>query len=1168
MSELKIREVGDVEHILLRPDMYIGSIRLKSSEELVVIKSKSPKSPGKGDVKIRRRKIEFSPGLHRIFIEALSNAIDNVQRSKEAGVRCTKIKISIDRETGQTSVWNDGLVIPIAYNEGSDLYKHTIIFGRLRTSTNFDDEEERLVSGKNGLGIKLLNVFSKSFKVKGIDPNRKKSFVQSWSDNMSKTKGPKVADCDIKTGFTEVIWTPDFARFGLENYTDDIINHFMKYIYDTAMLLSGVKIYFNDEIIPVNSLEEYAKLFSVPTDETISFETRDSRVVLTASDTYEAVSFVNGIYTPDGGRHVDGWAETLFRPIVEKFNKPSKPQVDIKDVKQFFRLFVVATLPNPEFTSQSKTFLSSPGVNTSLLSEKEFDKIIKKVIGWENTKRVNDIIESKEFLVLKKKESKKRGNIKIDGYDPANESGGKNSLDCTLAICEGLSAKAFAIAGLDSPLLGKSGRDWLGILPIRGKLLNVYTSTAKSIAANKEITSIIQALRLRYGVDYTVDENFKTLAYGRLCILTDADTDGKHIAGLLINFIYKLFPTLLQRLEPFIVDMMTPIARFTLKNSESHVFYDINRADEFYRANIDNIKKDGKKYYKGLGSNNDEEVPEVFGKRVISYINDAEAADAISLAFNKKRADDRKRWLGKHDPNIHSYINEDTLEKAISVFFNEEFITYSVDSCIRAIPNVVDGWKQSHRKIAYAAFKKNIKKALKVSQFAGYVAENTNYHHGEDNLHDTIIKMAQCFAGSNNIPLFDRDGQFGSRDEMGKDAANARYIFILLDKLSRKIFREEDDELMLRVIDDGDMVEPVHYVPIIPMILVNGSEGIGTGWSSTIPSYNPLDLVECIKAWIENDMDLVVNNPEDDSITISVYPDIKPWYRSFKGEIVKDDGNRYVSTGVVTRSPTKKDQAIITEIPIGMSIQSVKESLENLRDEKIIKDFRNLSGPNNAYFIVDEFSDKLKCTAENLKLTTFLSVNNLIAFDEHGKIKKYSTIDNILDDFCCARLKYYVLRKARMIKEMEKRIRITKGKKRFITEIINDTLIIKKKAEAAIFKELDERGYEKSIEEDEEGTENPYLYLLKMNIRSFTEERIADMEKLITKMEADLRELIATTEKKMWLNDLDELSVVYNDWFDEMSKRDLKVEKRKKKSNGEEKPKKVSKKKTISTEEE
>jgi DNA topoisomerase-2 len=1149
MSTLKFKKVQHLDHILMRPDTYVGSLRMKASEEYIVVSSDSETS-------IIRKKITFSPGLLRIFIEALSNAIDNVQRSKEAGVKCTKIKISLDRETGLTSIWNDGLVIPIETNAENGVYNHTLVFGELLTSTNFNDEEDRLVSGKNGYGVKLLNIFSKMFKVKGVDPARGKSFIQQWTDNMKNTKGPKVADCAIKNGFTEVSWIPDFKRFELESYTDDIISLYEKYIYDTAML-TGVKIYFNDQLIPINSLEDYSKFFYSPTDERITIKGLDSNIVVSSSDSFEAVSFVNGIYTPQGGRHVDGWCEAILRPIVEKFNKKDKPQVDIKEVKQFFRIFVVSTLPNPEFTSQSKTELAAPGVNTTL-PEKDFDKIIKKILTWENTKKISDIIEGKEFLVMKKSEAKKRGTVKLEGYDPANEAGGKNSLSCTLAICEGLSAKAFAIAGLDSELFGKSGRDWLGILPIRGKLLNVRTSTPKSIAANKEITAIIQALGLRYGLDYTIDEHFATLKYGKLLILTDADTDGKHIAGLLINFIHKLFPTLLKRENPFLVDMMTPIARFTLKNGENHVFYDLNRADEFYRNNVDNIRKDGKKYYKGLGSNNDDEVPEVFGKRVISYIKDEKADEAITKAFEKKLANDRKEWLGNYDPNHHTTINEDTLEKAISVFFDEEFITYSIDSCVRAIPNVIDGWKQSHRKIAYAAFLKNITKAIKVSQFAGYVAENTNYHHGEQNLHDTIIKMAQSFAGSNNIPLFDRDGQFGSRDEMGKDAADARYIFILLDELARTIFRKDDDNLLPRVIDDGDIVEPTRYVPIIPMLLVNGSEGIGTGWSSNIPSYNPLDLVECIKAWIHNDMDLVESS--EDGMRVSVYPEIKPWYRGFKGEMIKDGGkNRYISTGICSRSETKKDQAIVTEIPIGMSIQEFKERLEDLRDNKIIKDFRNLSKANFPYFIIDEFSDKLRCTAENLKLTSYLSVNNMIAFDDSGKIKKYDSVEEVLDDFCKVRLKYYALRRARLIAELEKKIRINTGKKKFIHEILDKTIEINGRDEDEIFADLEARGYEKEVE-DEEDDGKPYLYLLKMNFRSITKKKMEELEKTIEKLIQEMEQLRTTTDKQLWLNDLEEFTVAYTKWLNTAEKRDEKAQKQKKKTEEKPKVKSVAKK--------
>ena len=1145
MSTLKFKKVQHLDHILMRPDTYVGSLRLKSSDEYIVNSKTS----------IARKKIVFSPGLLRIFIEALSNAIDNVQRSREAGVKCTKIKISLDRESGLTSIWNDGLVIPIETNQENGVYNHTLVFGELLTSTNFNDDEERLVSGKNGYGVKLLNIFSKMFKVKGVDPERGKSFIQQWTDNMKATKGPKIANCAIKTGFTEVSWIPDFQRFELESYTDDIVNLYLKYIYDTAML-TGVKIYFNDELIPINSLEDYSKFFTSPTDERITFKGVDSNIVVSSANSYEAISFVNGIYTPQGGRHVEGWTEAIFRPIVEKFNKPKKPQIDIKDVKQFFRIFVVSTLPNPEFTSQSKTELSAPNVNTTI---KDLDKIVKKICSWENTKQINDVIEGKEFLILKKKESKKRGTVKLEGYDPANESGGKNSLECTLAICEGLSAKAFAISGLDSQLLGKSGRDWLGILPIRGKLLNVRTSAPKTIAANKEITAIIQALGLRYGIDYTLDENFSTLKYGRLLILTDADTDGKHIGGLLINLIHKMFPSLLERPTPFILDMMTPIARFVTKDGKTHVFYDLNQADEFYRNNVSNIKKDGKKYYKGLGSNNEDEVPEVFGKRVVSYIYDAQATDSICKAFDKKLADDRKEWLGNYDPNKHTPIDENTLEKDISLFFDEEFITYSIDSCVRAIPSVVDGWKQSHRKIAYAAFLKNITKAIKVSQFAGYVAENTNYHHGEQNLHDTIIKMAQSFIGSNNIPLFDRDGQFGSRDEMGKDAADARYIFVLLDQLARTIFKKEDDILLKRVIDDGDMVEPEYYVPIIPTLLINGSEGIGTGWSSNIPSYNPLDIVNCIRAWIDSDMDSM-SPSKDEDVTVSVFPQIKPWYRGFKGTIEKDtDKNRYISTGVCSRSETKKDQAIVTEIPIGMSIQDFKEKLETLRDDKTIKDFRNLSGANFPYFIIEEFTDKLKCTAENLKLQTYISVNNMIAFDEQNKIKKYDCVDDILNDFCYVRLKYYTLRKARMIKDIEKKIRIMKGKKRFITEILDKSLEINDREEDEIFKDLEARGYEKENADDEE-EDKPYLYLLNMNFRSLTKKKMIELQDSIQKLEDELAQLSSSSDKKLWLDDLDEFMVSYTKWVDVMDKNDEKRKNSKKTPDGKKPIKRIVKK--------
>jgi DNA topoisomerase-2 len=1097
MSSLNIQRLDPIDHILKRPDMYVGSIRVKKSEEYTAVNNDGVYSINKGE-------ISFPPALLRIFVEALSNAIDNVQRSKESGVNCTKIKININKETGETSIWNDGFVIPIEKHDDT-FYKHTLIFGELRTSTNFDDTEERTVSGRNGLGVKLLNVFSKSFTVKGVDPKNKKAFYQEWSNNMRVVKPPKITSSQLKNGFTEVSWIPDFEVFNIKGYTDDIIGLYTRYVLDTAML-TKIHVYLNDVKIPVKSLLDYSKLFSSPTNEQIYICGSDSEVVLSTSNEFEAVSFVNGVFTINGGKHVDTWSETIFRPLVEHFNKPKKPQITIKDVKQFYRIFVVSTLVNPEFTSQSKTELASPDVKAEV--EK---RVIAAIVKWEQTKKINSIIESKEMMVMKKSESK---SFKaIDGYEPANEAGGKHSTECTLALCEGLSAKTFAVKGIDSELFGKQGRDWFGVYALRGKILNVIKSNPKSISENKIITDIIQTLGLRYGVDYTNDLNFAKLNYGRLVILTDADTDGRHITGLIMTLIQHLFPTLLEREVPFLYNMTTPIAKFTIKNVET-VFYDTRVADAFYKKNEgSNITI---KYYKGLGSNSDNEVSEVFGKRVIKYVNDENAYSSIHKAFGKD-TNDRKKWMEQYDPlNIISTIDEKVLNQTISDFIDNDFIEFPIDDCKRSIPSIMDGFKQSQRKILYACFLRNLTSRVKVSQLSGYVSEKTNYHHGEQNLYETITKMANEFVNSNNIPLLYRDGQFGSRAEGGKDAANARYIFTYLEDITRYIFRKEDDNLLDQVIDDGDIVEPVYYVPIIPMVLINGTSGIGSGWSSTIPNYNPLEIVKMVRDWIDNQD---YNPTQTGGIYIEVFDKIIPWYRGFKGTIEEVSANKYITKGIYEHT---EEGVVVTEIPIGMNIQDLQELLDKLRADKKIKGHKNYSSANVPHYIIQENPDVFECNIESLKLSSYLATTNMILFDSNGKIKKYNSVEEIVVDFCKVRLKYYIMRKDRIIKDIIKKLTIAHGRTRFINEIMNDVLVLKRKKQDVIIKELETSGYEKIDE--------CYDYLLHTQINSFTEEKIADLIKHIEKLNIELDIIKKITPESMWLKDLDEFEEKYKSW--------------------------------------
>ena len=337
-----------ISHILDRPDMYTGSIRTRKIDDYVVVDD---------EFHIQKKSVDVSPAIQRIFIEPLSNVIDNVARSKQNKNKVSKISVDIDEKTGETTFWNDGDVIPIELHEEEKCYNHTLIFGHLMTSSNYDDNEEREdISGRNGYGIKICNVFSKKFTVEGVDPNTKKKLIQVWENNMRETDGPKIIESKSSKGYTKITYIPDFSKFGLEGYTDDILCLYRRFIVDMAMI-TKVPVFLNGNEIPVHTLEDYAKLYSNST-ETIFIKSSDCEVVVTPSDNdFQCISFASGICTPLGGTHVDSWTEAIFRPIVDKLNKPKKPQINIGEVKKYFKLFVVATVKNPVFDSQSKTKL-------------------------------------------------------------------------------------------------------------------------------------------------------------------------------------------------------------------------------------------------------------------------------------------------------------------------------------------------------------------------------------------------------------------------------------------------------------------------------------------------------------------------------------------------------------------------------------------------------------------------------------------------------------------------------------------------------------------------------------------------------------------------------------------------------------------------------------------
>jgi DNA topoisomerase II len=1115
----KYQKKDPIDHCIDRPDMYVGSTRNRNTQEYIAKKEKDKYI-------ISKKTIKTSPAISRIFIEALSNAIDNVERSKKTDTKCTTIKVNIDIESGLTKIWNDGDIVPIEINEEENCYNHTMIFGQLLTGSNYDDEEERIIAGRNGLGIKLCNIFSTEFSVTGCDPVNSKIFTQKWYNNMKNYDKPIIKSYKRKLkGYTEVSWVPDFKQFGLTKYTEDIFNLYRRYVIDAAML-TKIKVYLNDELIPVRNLLQYSNLYSSNTQEKIHIKNKNSEVVISTSNEFETISFVNGIYTKLGGQHVDSWSEQIFRPIVNKFNckdkksKNKNPKININDVKQFFKLFIVSTVIRPEFDGQDKNRLESPNVEANVKKTH-----INSILKWSVIENIENIIRMKEMNVLKKIETKKR-KVKIEGLDHANNSGGKFSNKCSLFICEGLSAKTYVVAGINKGVYDKKGRDWFGILPVTGKLLNVRNATPTSIASNKVIISFIQALGLKNDVDYTKEHNFNNLNYGKIIIVTDADVDGIHIEGLIINLIDCLFPSLLKRKESYIVSMKTPIARVFKRGKNDILFYDERKFNKYI---LESNQKINAKYYKGLGTTKAEDVPDTFGLKMLEYKKDVNTSENINKVFHKKFSDQRKKWLEKYNPNVINFCLDDQenfCDMNLSDFLNEEMIKFSHADCERSIPNGIDGLKESQRKILYCVKKRNLTyngKSLKVAQLSGYTAEHSNYHHGEQNLQDTIINMASNFPGSNNIPLLYPDGGFGTRLEGGKDAASARYIFTKMEALTEYIFRKEDEPLLKYVNDDGDLVQPEYYVPIIPMILVNGcTAGIGTGWSCNIPCYNPIDLINCIKIWLENDGEILIENPDTNTID-SMLPEITPWYKGFKGEIIKHSDNKFITKGIVSK--IKRNVKEVNELPIGMWTNKFKEYCEDLVNNKKIKSMKNYSSTKDVKFILNEDTSSIYCDLETLKLHSYVYTSNMVLFDDKLNLKKYITIDEIIDNFCKTRMNFYVKRKKYQINIIKNNINFLSNKQRFISEIISKKLNIMNKEESILIKELESKKYDKHYENKN------YNYLLQMQLRSFTKEKIEELKNTINNLKKNLKVLINKTEKDIWLDELNEFEKHYNKWL-------------------------------------
>jgi DNA topoisomerase-2 len=1139
------------EHILQRTDTYIGSKDTNTEHRWVF-------NPDTGHMTWCA--VEYNPGIYKIFDEVLVNARDAWMRSITEAERTPvkHIDVTFTRsESGVATirVSNDGDGIPVEQHPKEKIWCPELIFGNLLTSNNYDSAEggkkEKLTGGKNGYGAKLANIFSKRFTVETVDARVAKKYTQTWRENMYVCDAPVVKKSAAK-GMVAVEFEPDLARFGCTEFSTD-----MEYVLRTRVVeLAGhigrdVKVSWNGTVVASNTFEKFVKLFLREDAAALAHEIAGPRWEVAAVLSRQLyaeedglpddkhISFVNGINTRRGGKHVECVARHVLADCCEIAKKKKKLDLKPGQLKDSVVFFVNAVISDPAFDSQIKETLTTQ-VKDFGSSPKFTGKLVEGLVKLGLLEDAAALLEAKLARDAKKTDGKKKSTIRgMPKLTDAEWAGTAKSGECTLILTEGDSAATSAISGL-----AIVGRERWGVFPLKGKLLNVRDASMTKINDNEEIANIKRILGLERGKVYT---DTKDLRYGRIMVMADQDHDGSHIKGLVMNFIHAEWPSLL-KLGGFVCSLLTPIIKAT-RGKQVESFYTIPDFDRWKEAN-----GGGRgwhvKYYKGLGTSDPKEAREWFVRMAeVKYDWDGTTDDSLQLAFNKKRADDRKAWLQAFDPE--RTVDTSSGRVAFSRFIHDELIHFSNADIIRSIPSMMDGLKPSQRKILYGCLKRNLRSETKVAQLAGYVSEHAAYHHGEASLTGAIVNMAQNFVGSNNINLLKPKGQFGSRLQGGKDSAAPRYIFTELSSIVDAVFKKADSAILEYLDDDGMLVEPKYYLPVLPMITVNGAEGIGTGFSSFVPPHNPAHIVALLRARLNGQLATLEGRVLD------------PWWFGFKGRLSRADEVTWKMHGVYTFDDATHS-VHITELPVGTWSADYKEKLETWiaaeeEFEKGVKKAARAAGggaggdgasvsttgreaegtglksykeANNdvevnitLYFNEDKYYDWKSAPAafeKKFKLVDSVKTTNMHAFSPEGVIRKYATVGDILEAFYVPRLAAYGERKRVQLEALGAELEEIDARLLFVRAVLDGRVVIARKEDEEIVEQLRAIGLPAISLREEPGNIKAYEYVLKMRIDRIKAKAVLDLEEELEKKAREKAELEAKTEAQIWLEELAE----------------------------------------------
>lgn len=612
------RKLNEVEHVLQRSGRYLGTIAPILHETYAII-----------DEKVSWGEYTYSPAFIKIFDEIISNSVDFSKRIE--GKHLNVIKVDIDDITGQITVYDNG-GIPVIKHSEYDQFIPDMIFGELRSGSNFDDNEKSIGTGQNGEGSTLTNIFSTRFTVDTADGHNR--FLCTYHDNMTRKSVPVISK--TKKSYTKISYMPDYNRFGITLDTHHKLM-IVRRIHEIAATNTHLKVYINDKLIDFKNFADYVNLFST---NSISFGNDRLFVsVFHSKNGFKQIGFVNSTNVQEGGTHVDYIMGQIVSNVRSYIKDKTKQDIKPSDIKNHFFVMINATIDNPRYNSQTKEKLETQikDYGTSLtIDKKTIQKIIKsdivsEILAWAENKQKLEIMEA---LRRKSKLIDKTSLKHITKYEPATS---KIRNNCSLFVTEGDSA-AKALQSARDPR-------YHGIFPLKGKPLNVRGVKLNKLIENQEINDLMQILGLQYGKSSFPYE----LRYNRLIISTDQDLDGYHLCGLIINMFNELWPSLIK--QNFLFKLQTPIVRVTQRKQE----IDFMEMDEYKKWEEKQKKSFDANYLKGLGSNDTKYFKKyMFDEKYFIPITheNIEDSEALDIAFDKTKSNTRKTFIyGNNNEN-------------------------------------------------------------------------------------------------------------------------------------------------------------------------------------------------------------------------------------------------------------------------------------------------------------------------------------------------------------------------------------------------------------------------------------------------------------------------------------------------------------------------------------